>query len=107
MGKPLTTLEFLSANYVKTIFNRNVGDKMLSKVLKKFVKEHGTVALTMGCHEKGGESHILFRIHFFLKCTSAIIVGVFFPLFFTLSVLFLTLSEVKYWKRIEGRKKQK
>lgn len=51
---------------------------------------------------------LLFSNSFFLKCTLAIIVGVFFPLFSALSVLFLTLFGVKCWKRIEkGRKKKK
>lgn len=50
---------------------------------------------------------MVFPNSFFLKCTLAVIVGVFFPLFLALSVLFLTLSGVKGWKRIEkGRKKR-
>lgn len=42
---------------------------------------------------------MVFPNSFCLKCTLAIIVGVFFPLFLALSVLFLTLSGVKGWKK--------
>lgn len=92
VGKRLTILDLLSANYIKTIFATEMWG---IKCYKRFSK--GPWWKSMGCCHHPGLSKegmavlLFFSISLSLKCIPATVVGMFFPFSLALSVLFLTL----------------